>query len=271
MFRQASSAFRRQVKSILEATFGVRIYIGAHGHDECTDIKAAFGDAQIRCIFDVGANVGQSARKFMAAFPKADIYCFEPVIACFNQLTAAVAANRRVHCQQIALGNADTEGTLYLTKHTMRSSLIRPADTIGTQPIVVRTLDTFCREAQVAAIDFLKIDTEGNDLAVLQGSESFLKTSQVPFILAEVGFHPNDDRKVLFDDVRDFLMPFGYHLFGIYDQNLEWNGKKQIQFANACFCNGVALAARSMPGLIPAQCTTGHRRERQSNDQVGLP
>ncbi|HEY2251131.1 MAG TPA: FkbM family methyltransferase, partial [Planctomycetaceae bacterium] len=126
MLRQTYNAFRRQVKDILESTLGVRIYIGAHGHDECTDIKAAFGHTPIKCVFDVGANVGQSARKFMAAFPRADIYCFEPVIECFNRLTVAVAANKRVHCHQIALGNADAEGTLYLTSHTMRSSLIRP-------------------------------------------------------------------------------------------------------------------------------------------------
>ena len=76
----------------------------------------------------------------------------------------------------------------------------------------------------MTAIDFLKIDTEGVDLDVLKGGQSLLQSGAIPFILAEVGFHPNDDRKVLFDEVRHFLMPFGYHLFGIYDQNLEWTG-----------------------------------------------
>ena len=83
MFRHASITFRRQVKNLLESTLGLNVYVGAHGHDECTDIKAAFGDIPVRCVFDVGANVGQSARKFMAAFPRADIYCFEPVLGMF--------------------------------------------------------------------------------------------------------------------------------------------------------------------------------------------
>ena len=137
MFRERNIHFRRHVKAFLESTFGARIYVGAHGHDECADIKAAYGMTPVKCVFDVGANVGQSARKFIKAFPRATIYCFEPVVDCFNRLTASFAGNGQVQCHQMALGRANGKGTLYLTKHEMRCSLIRPEDAIGTQPVAM--------------------------------------------------------------------------------------------------------------------------------------
>lgn len=40
-----------------------------------------------RCIFDVGANIGQSAKAFANAFPNAVVYSFEPFPAAFHELT----------------------------------------------------------------------------------------------------------------------------------------------------------------------------------------
>lgn len=41
---------------------------------------------QVEVIFDVGANIGQTASKFAQSFPKAKIFSFEPVTATFKQL-----------------------------------------------------------------------------------------------------------------------------------------------------------------------------------------
>ena len=40
----------------------------------------------VRCIFDVGANMGQSAARFAREFPSAQIYSFEPVKQTFAAL-----------------------------------------------------------------------------------------------------------------------------------------------------------------------------------------
>ncbi|MCK5492946.1 MAG: FkbM family methyltransferase [Candidatus Omnitrophica bacterium] len=61
------------------------------------------------------------------------------------------------------------------------------------------------------------MDTEGFDLEILKGANKMLSLGNIVFVLEEVGFHPEDQRHVLFDDVRSFLLPRGYSVFGFYE------------------------------------------------------
>src|SRR5262245_13201981 len=89
-FGPVTQKLKKQVNKAHENSMGVRIYsVRAHAREDCYDIKKTGG--QIGIIFDVGANVGQSAQKFREAFPKARICCFEPVRSVFNKLTANTA------------------------------------------------------------------------------------------------------------------------------------------------------------------------------------
>jgi hypothetical protein len=54
------------------------------------DLKRILGDVPVNTIFDVGANIGQTALYFNKHFPGADIYSFEPVKATFNTLKNTV-------------------------------------------------------------------------------------------------------------------------------------------------------------------------------------
>jgi hypothetical protein len=118
------------------------------------------------------------------------------------------------------------------------SSLVRPpADELrGVEEVDVTTLDDFLAANGVSAVDLLKIDAEGYDLEVLKGAEQTLSAGRVRVVMAEVGFHPGDDRHPLFDDVRDMLVDYGFAVFGIYEQHLEWTGEPALRFANAVFC-----------------------------------
>lgn len=238
---QTRSAIRRR----LERAFRLQIISASmHGHRDCTDIEKS--GYRISVVFDVGANVGQSADKFNDAFPSAQIHCFEPVIGTFRTLSQHVSGRSNILCHRIALGDRDGEATLYLTgssdDNSTTNSLIRSSKTVGTEIVTLQTLDHFCLSAGVQRIDLLKIDAEGADLDVLRGAEGMLSASRVAFVLAEVGFHPGDDRHVLFDDVRSLLVPFGFSVFGIYDQQLEWTGEQKLRFANVCFANEGACA-----------------------------
>jgi hypothetical protein len=46
-----------------------------------------------KLIFDVGANVGQSAELFLSAFPEARIQCFEPAEGTFAALSERFGAD----------------------------------------------------------------------------------------------------------------------------------------------------------------------------------
>ena len=58
-------------------------------------------------IFDVGANVGQTAAGFREHFPGAEIHCFEPVPASFRALQSHTAG-MDIRCHQLAM--SDTPG-----------------------------------------------------------------------------------------------------------------------------------------------------------------
>jgi FkbM family methyltransferase len=212
----------------------VRVYsTHPHGRDDCHDIQETH--REITTVFDVGANNGSSALKFADAFPAATIHSFEPVTKTFEILRANVAKQQGIRCHRLAMGSAPGVAKIFLTTHDTMSSLIRPETVLGEETITVTTVDEFALVQNIDRIDLLKVDAEGLDLDVLRGAEGMLASGKVTFILAEVGFHPGDTRHVLFDDVRDFLSPHGFSVFGFYDQQLEWSGEKKLRYANVCF------------------------------------
>ena len=149
-----------------------------------------------------------------------------------------------IDCHNVALGGSDGQATIYLTGQSISSSLIKPNTIVGSEVVEIRTVDGFAAKSQIKRIDLLKIDTEGLDLEVLKGAQNMLSAGQIPFVLVEVGFHPGDTRHVLFDDVRSYLLPMGYALFGIYDQQLEWSGEQRLRYANVCFSKESAFISK---------------------------
>ena len=72
------SKTRPKLRARLEKIFGRQlIHLSDHGHQDCLDILRS--GCNVSVIFDIGANIGQSAIKFCVAFPTARILCFEPV------------------------------------------------------------------------------------------------------------------------------------------------------------------------------------------------
>ena len=49
------------------------------------------------------------------------------------------------------------------------------------------TLDLFCEREAIPNIDFLKIDTEGNELDVLEGAKKLLSGGKIKIIQFEFG------------------------------------------------------------------------------------
>lgn len=205
-----------------------------HGIVDTADLSRVKGE--IRTIVDVGANAGQSAIRFRAAFPEARIVSLEPIQATFDELVRRTAG-LDIQCHRLAAGSSDSVSTMYLTPFSETSSLMRPADDElrGMEQVEVVTLDGFLRDSGIDTVDLLKIDAEGYDLEVLKGASGVLSSGRVRFVTVEVGFHPGDDRHPLFDDVRDMLRQHGFSVFGIYDQGPEWTGVPALRFANAVF------------------------------------
>ena len=196
-------------------------------------------DFEPRVIFDVGANVGQSATEFAVAWPNAVVHTFEPIPKTFAALSEAVSDLPNVAPHQIAFGERPRRiqmlavGTSFVNR-ILAGPSAKPEPTVD---LDMETLDAFCDRQSIRFVDFLKIDTEGYDLKVLVGSVNMLRHLAVRFIQVECGLAPDNRRHVALQRFCGFLEPFGYTLFGLFD--IERRVGKQPRlgagFGNAVF------------------------------------
>jgi hypothetical protein len=128
--------------------------------------------------------------------------------------------------------------TIFLTRFSTTSSLLKPPEDElrESEQVEVVTLDQFAKKNNLGSIGLLKIDAEGFDLEVIKGAAGTLSSGRVKFVMAEVGFHPGDDRHPLFDEVRNTLAEHGFRVFGIYNQYMEQSGEPSLRLANVLFC-----------------------------------
>lgn len=201
------------------------------------DARQWLGAARFDVIFDVGANVGQSAHVFCNENPKAMVYCFEPVARAFKDLQRNVSHLPNVKTFQLAMGAARGEADIYVTKETALSSLkIKAADSV-IERVSVSTLDDFCTQNGIEHIDLLKIDAEGYDVDVLQGGFTILSLDCVNFVQVEASFYHRNPRFIQIGRFVTLLDQLGYELFGIYDQMPHPTGRPSLAYMNAVFVN----------------------------------
>ena len=225
---------KKLINNFLIKVFGLKLYsVKAHGREDITDIWNS--GYTIEKIFDVGANHGQSIDKFTFGFPNAEIFAFEPVNATFKILEEKFSQTPRIKLFQFAFGEQASTQLIYVPEHDTMASLVKPENYKETESVSVNTIDAFCHNSNISSIDLLKVDAEGYDLEVLKGAKSMLRNRKIKLVLVELGFEFDSKHHVLFDLVRDFLSPYNFDLYGIYDQQLDWSGKKKIRFANVCF------------------------------------
>jgi FkbM family methyltransferase len=136
--------------------------------------------------------------------------------------------------------------TDYVFKHIL--------DTIKKVSVVTKTIDDLVKQGEVSAPNFLSIDTQGTELAILQGAENALKTTIVALSI-EVNFASLYEGVPLFGELDSYLRSKGFILAGLdqfymgyWQTPLQTRGK-QIPF------QGEALYLLD-PSSIPNQDIT---------------
>ena len=233
-------------------TFGLSVFRELpRGVDVFHDLKLAFRGHRFETLFDVGANVGQSAEAMAAAFPAARIFCFEPASDTFRMLERNVTALPRVSCHRLALAERPGTASLLRTDNLAMRRLAADGDEAQAgqdrESVPVSTLDEFCPVNGIQRIDFLKIDAEGFDLQVLRGGRGLLGKQLVATVQCEVGLDPDNRAHCPYEAVRDELIPLGYRLFGFYQQKPRES--QALRRADAVFASPDLL--RDYPRLPP--------------------
>lgn len=114
-------SLKDKLKKLVENSAHIRIFgVLPRGIDVVYDIANSFPMYRVDIVFDVGANVGQSAKHYLKCFPNSHIYCFEPSSNTFRRLQDNLEVNDRIHCVQMALSSSRGKGKLYraIRKHS---------------------------------------------------------------------------------------------------------------------------------------------------------
>jgi FkbM family methyltransferase len=194
----------------------------AFGIDHAVDIGRFRKDSkQVRIIFDVGANIGQTALSYLKNFPDAEIFSFEPISETFQQLRANVYGKSGVKCFNLAMGRESGSIQVQLQSCSLFNSLSNKGNYATGRAEIVRvvSLDEFLEEKQIPHIDILKIDAEGFDLEVLKGGTKFLQSAKDVFLYIETTFRREDNDHTNFDEIHSFIYDYGFRFVGIYDQD----------------------------------------------------
>jgi FkbM family methyltransferase len=149
-------------------------------------------------VFDIGASHGDFAGRVAELLPDAAIHCFEPGAQAFAHLERRFAGNPRVVLNRIAVAARAGTATLYdysATPGSPHASLlaetfrdIYPAPAEGAE-VATTALDAYAASRGIDRIDYLKIDVEGAERAVLEGARRLLAERRVDHVQLEFNAH----------------------------------------------------------------------------------
>jgi FkbM family methyltransferase len=202
--------------------------------------------------FDVGACVGETISKF-DGFDK--IYAFEPAPYVFNILVEKHKNDPRIEFYEMAI--SDENGVKSLKYHdnygyssfleidkegefAKKCQEIDPGfdNIISIIDVQTKRIDTFMQEHCIEHIDFLKIDTQGNDLNVIKSLGKMI--DKVDTIELEVQIKPLYKNSSSKEEIVDFMQKNNFDLISKeannfllkeYEERLTFKQKKD----KSCF------------------------------------
>ncbi len=148
---------------------------------------------QAPCVFDVGANIGDFSAKIRQSFPTAAIHAFEPNPNAATQFEArfgaAVALNVAAVGDQLGVANlfcpSDATKSTHGSLHGGVLTELHGYSDVQSIPTPIITLTDYCRDHQIDTIDFLKLDTEGNEYSALGGARELIAQRKIGVIQFE--------------------------------------------------------------------------------------
>jgi FkbM family methyltransferase len=204
----------------------------------------------IDLVVDAGANRGQFARLLRTLGYTGDIASFEPLQRHQRDLQRAAALDGRWKVFPVALGAHDGEADLHVYRDDSFSSLHAVNATGKTrfsglliedqvERVAVRPLDAIWPQlaSETPRRVLIKTDTQGHDLAVLQGAATVLPLTFA--ILAEAPFEPIYDGAASFAELSDWLRSRGFVPSGLFPLSHRTDSLALIEI-DACY-------TRSMP------------------------
>jgi FkbM family methyltransferase len=175
-------------------------------------------DREPRLCIDIGGNVGEYTAEIRRKYPQAEIHVFEPSSTNVSQLTQRFSSDGRIKICPVAVTDKSGVATLFsnaagsglgsLTQRRLDHFNIdfNVKETIN----AIRFEDYWVHDLGEKIVDFVKIDVEGHEMAVLKGFGRAIHMSRI--VQFEFG-GTNIDTRTFF---QDFWYFFKEHRFDLY-------------------------------------------------------
>jgi FkbM family methyltransferase len=200
----------------------------------------------IKTVIDVGANTGQFAKMISRVFPKAHIYCFEPLPEPFAKLSkwAEQYGGGRVAVFNIALGQSEGEVEMLAhLDHSPSSSLLET--TKACEMIYPFTQNQAKVKVKLTTLDkalsqyinsftsdtLIKLDVQGYEDRVIKGGNETLRKARA--CILEINLDLLYENQADFKEILSLLYELGYRYAGNLDQSYAADG--HVIFIDALF------------------------------------
>jgi len=111
--------------------------------------------------------------------------------------------------------NKINKGTEWLKTRSKQYRTTEEGYITKIEKVKVNTLDQYCKNKNIQKIDLLKIDTQGYEDKVLEGSLNTIKNNQVGVVLTEIIFDKVYDKYFSFSEIEKYLVPNDFRMVGI--------------------------------------------------------
>ncbi len=218
---------KKQIKRFLRSScrkmgFEISFYKGdTLGENPYSDICKIILNKESPCLFDVGANIGQTAETLYSLFPNGKIHSFEPGVSAFKTLKKKTENYQNLTINNFALGSTPSSKVLFENEFSHLSSFLKPGESSwgkikNEATVPVHTVDEYCEKKFIIEVDLLKIDTQGFDFEVLKGAKNLLNNNKIHLIYIEINFADLYKDLPSFDLIYKFLMDNDFKLVAFY-------------------------------------------------------
>jgi FkbM family methyltransferase len=162
-------------------------------------------------VIDCGANVGELFLSIKSNNPNIQYIGFEPD----DQVFECLQLNTNLKSSNICLSNESGEKNFFIDSLGANSSVYESEPGMDSMVVKVEKLENLYPDTE---IKLLKIDAEGSELEVLEGSKKIF--NNIDYISVDCGAEKGVNQDTTFVDVNNYLISNKFSLIGINQNRL---------------------------------------------------
>lgn len=174
-------------------------------------------------IIEAGAFDGRDTKKLSTLLPNATIHAFEPMPEIFQELVAQTMSHPTINRYPVALSNKTGTTLFYVAENPKKpgkicqaGTLMAPKERLNKSPIIYPktiqvptiTLNDWASKNSISKVDFMWLDLQGHELAVLKAAGDLLKNTKLIYI--EVNFIEAYEGQPSANQIDDWLKNQGF-------------------------------------------------------------